>query len=243
MPPENELPPIVGMNMVAEAGYPDVVCPAVFLPGCNLRCPYCMNASIVDPSGSLPTPIPPQDVLKALQQRGEKRVLVSGGEPCIQPRLYDLVKFFADSGITVRLSTNGTCPEPLGKLLGEGLLEFVAIDIKCDILADLKESQDCFLPDKVWQSIKKIHAAKRDCMLGDYEIRTTLYPPMINEAIITNISRHIPAGAKWVLQQFRRTKRMLSEEAGKVEPYDDKTVQALLALAQARVTRVTLRYP
>jgi pyruvate-formate lyase-activating enzyme len=56
--PEKSLPDIVGMNMVAEAGYPNVVCPVIFLSGCNLRCPYCLNSSIsrrADPRRSSPS--------------------------------------------------------------------------------------------------------------------------------------------------------------------------------------------
>jgi len=78
----------------------------------------------------------------------------------------------------------------------------------------------------------------------DYEIRTTLYPSIVSLDVIDSLSKHIPRGARWVLQQFRATDTVLQKEAKSVKPYDDIMLAQMIELAKSNgVTSVAIRYP
>jgi hypothetical protein len=76
----------------------------------------------------------------------------------------------------------------------------------------------------------------------DYEIRTTLYPPFIDEKALRNIGGIIKEGEKWVLQQFRHTKNMLCLDAREVKPYAEKQLKHMLKIAKEFTSNTELRY-
>jgi pyruvate formate lyase activating enzyme len=104
------------------------VAAVAFLPGCNLRCPYCHNADLVlapDQADLVAWPA----VLEHLERRRGllSGLVLSGGEPCLHARLPDLAAQARSLGYAIKLDTNGTLPEaivPVGA-------DYVAMDIKC----------------------------------------------------------------------------------------------------------------
>jgi len=212
---------IAGMNPVAEAGFPDKICPVIFLRGCNLRCPYCLNGSIVEDGRKDASPsVKLDDVVTYLMDNGEKDILVSGGEPCMhEENLTSLAEFLHSLGIRVRLSTNGTYPTVLGRLMHRGLLSFVAIDVKTNVfggsglsaLTGHAESNGITqsLSHNIIQSLSDIASNAKRGDAFSYEVRTTLYPPVIGEGEVAEIAKHLPHDAVWVLQQFRAKKGLL----------------------------------
>jgi len=249
------LPPVVGFNGVAEAGFPDVMCPVMFLAGCNLRCPYCMNSSAVVriEESSLKSA---SDVLDQIDQITDGddddpgQLLISGGEPCIHPGLPRLVDLAIDRGYRVRLSTNGTRPEVLETLLASGKLSFVALDIKLDVfgnkeIAGFDPDQVSLMRHAVPRSLEllKLHT-RQNAVLFAYEVRTTLYPPLVDVAEIESISSHLDPNGVYVLQQFRHTKGMLSPGvAGLVTPYSTDRIEYMADVASIRLKHVHVRRP
>ena len=111
--------------------FPGKIGCTVFLGGCNFRCPYCHNASLVMPGGEADA-ISLEELLGFLHSRRGRLqgVCISGGEPTLHPDLPELISEIKAMGYAVKLDTNGTNPEMLLSLMNDGLLDYVAMDIK-----------------------------------------------------------------------------------------------------------------
>ena len=111
--------------------FPGHVACTVFTVGCNFRCPFCHNSALV---GSLPEEetIREEDFFAFLESR--KKILdgvaVTGGEPLLQPDIKDFIQKIRAAGYAVKLDTNGSFPEKLKELVNEGLVDYVAMDVK-----------------------------------------------------------------------------------------------------------------
>ncbi len=121
---------IAGLQKMTLLDYPGKVACTVFLQGCNFRCPFCHNSDLLDGNG--PTPIDREELLAFLQKRRGllDAVCVTGGEPTLQPDLPELLAAIKALGYSVKLDTNGMRPDLLKKLVGDGLVDYVAMDIK-----------------------------------------------------------------------------------------------------------------
>ena len=122
---------INGFQKLTLLDYPGKVACTLFTAGCNLRCPFCHNASLVinpDMSAGIDTTEIP-DYLKKRQGILEG-VCISGGEPLLQPDIKDFIKEIKELGYSVKLDTNGCFPDKLKDLVNSGLVDYVAMDIK-----------------------------------------------------------------------------------------------------------------
>jgi len=243
----------VGFNPLAEAGYPDVECPVVFLQGCNLRCPYCLNASIVVPHGSLKE-IAFDEVVAKVRRLGSQHILISGGEPTWNPRIQELVDAFREEGLKVRLSTNGTFPSVLKSVLASGGVSFVAMDIKTSYSADFWKRFPIIAPgvgggslaemsSRVMSSHHLLEMRADEDPSFDFEVRTTLFPPLVDMDAVKSISKLLKPGTRWVLQQFRPKAGLIDPAAEHVRPYDAATVEAMLSAAREAGMDASVRYP
>ena len=121
---------IAGLQKMTLLDYPGKVAGTVFLAGCNFRCPFCHNAELF---GRPVAPIMETEAfLRFLENRKGllEGVCVSGGEPTLNPALPDLLRAIKDLGYAVKLDTNGSRPEVLKHLVAEGLVDYVAMDVK-----------------------------------------------------------------------------------------------------------------
>lgn len=112
--------------------YPGKVSCVLFLSGCNFSCPYCHNPNLVKVDGLPSCFLDEQTVLNFLEKRRGflGGVVISGGEPTLQRDLFVLCKRIKQIGYPVKLDTNGSRPEVLKRLLKEGLVDYIAMDIK-----------------------------------------------------------------------------------------------------------------
>lgn len=122
---------IQGLQKVTLLDFPGRVACTVFLAGCNFRCPFCHNASLVthvDPSRDIPR----EEVLSFLKKRRGilDGVCITGGEPLLAPGLDRFIREIKDMGFEVKLDTNGSNAERLKSLVEAGLIDYVAMDIK-----------------------------------------------------------------------------------------------------------------
>jgi len=122
---------IGGFQKVSLIDYPGKVAAVVFTQGCNFRCPFCHNVELVVPTCFGPT-IDEDEVLAFLTKRVDKLqgVVVTGGEPTLQPDLDRFLQKIKALGYAVKLDTNGSRPEVLQQLLEGALVDYVAMDIK-----------------------------------------------------------------------------------------------------------------
>ncbi len=122
---------IGGLQKLTLLDFPERVACIIFTLGCNFRCPFCQNGGLVLPDpGTIP--VTEEDVIAYLVKRKGilDGVVISGGEPLIWPDLIDFIRKVKDLGYQVKLDTNGSFPDRLESLLEEGLLDYVAMDIK-----------------------------------------------------------------------------------------------------------------
>jgi len=119
------------MNKTTLLDYPGHVAATLFTGGCNMRCPFCQNGGLVLKPQAQPE-ISAQEVLAFLQKRQGilEGVCITGGEPTLQPGLESFIRQARELGYLVKLDTNGYRPQVLRHLLEEGLLDYVAMDIK-----------------------------------------------------------------------------------------------------------------
>jgi pyruvate formate lyase activating enzyme len=180
--------------------YPGKVAAVVFTQGCNFRCPFCHNGGLLSFVAAADDRWSEQQVLRLLRSRAGQLdgVVVSGGEPTLQPDLPEFLHRVKTLGYAVKLDTNGSRPEVLRRLLGERLLDFVAMDVKAP-----------------WEHYARLTGVPvdTDALLASvgllaqsgipHEFRTTVVPPLLTDADLADIANALPAGSPHRRQPFR----------------------------------------
>ena len=161
---------ITGLQKMTLLDYPGKVACTVFLQGCNFRCPFCHNSPLL--GAAKDSAISRQELMAFLQKRQKllDGVCVTGGEPTLCPELPELLKEIKALGYAVKLDTNGSNPEILKQLADDGLIDYVAMDIK-NCPSRYRETAGCQSLD-----LEKIQESMTFLMEGalDYEFRTTV---------------------------------------------------------------------
>ena len=122
---------IQGLQKLTLLDYPEKVACTVFTAGCNFRCPFCHNASLVIDTYKNKE-IPSEEFFDFLKKRQGilDGVCVTGGEPLIQHGIEDFLRRIKELGYAVKLDTNGSFPDKLARIVEAGLVDYVAMDIK-----------------------------------------------------------------------------------------------------------------
>jgi len=123
---------IGGFQPFSLSDFPGHIAAIVFTQGCNWRCHYCHNRLLLKRRRPEHELIPESYVLDILRLRRDDLdgVVITGGEPTIQEDLSRFLREIRYLGLAVKLDTNGSRPDVLRRLLDEGLLDYVAMDIK-----------------------------------------------------------------------------------------------------------------
>lgn len=191
---------IKGLQKLTLLDYPGVIAATVFLGGCNLRCPFCHNASLVLPEKYGET-IADGDFFAFLDSRRNRLegVCVSGGEPTLYTHIDDFLKRIKEKGFLVKLDTNGTRPEVLERLIQGGLVDYVAMDIKNSPLRYGETvGIDNFDPTPIAESAAILMNGKTD-----FEFRTTVVKELHTAEDIENIGKWLSGDEKFFLQAFK----------------------------------------
>ena len=176
---------IAGLQKMTLLDFPGRVACTVFLAGCNYRCPFCHNAELF---GKATQPLMEKaEFLRFLENRKGllDGVCVSGGEPTLTPDLEDLLRSIKALGYAVKLDTNGSRPAVLKRLVQEGLVDYVAMDVKNSptAYAETVGLEDADLA-AVEESLRFLLADN-----VDYELRTTLVQQLHDDAKIDEMGR------------------------------------------------------
>lgn len=229
--------------------YPGRLAGSFFLKSCNIRCPYCYNIGLVlgneDPSHLSSV----QELFDHLEKR--KGVLtglvISGGEPLLNPYTPIIIKKAKELGYNVKLDTNGTLPFELKSILENPLLkpDFVAMDIKSDPLRYselLCPKSSKFLGNKdYWAKHVKENAdivAALPCDQREY--RTVLVPGMVTKEDIKAMAQVLPKDASWQFAQFIN-KNCLDPTYNEIYPYTDDEAGELVEYARTFIPGAALR--
>ncbi|NLD47349.1 MAG: anaerobic ribonucleoside-triphosphate reductase activating protein [Clostridiaceae bacterium] len=189
---------IAGLQRTSFVDYPGKIAAVVFTPGCNLDCHYCHNRKLLSDE-TVTDKISPEDIFAFLKERQGflDAVVVSGGEPTLQPGLEGFLSCVKNLGFNTKLDTNGTNPDIVKRLVDRNLIDYIAMDIKApfDKYKDICGGSGYL--DRIDQSIDLL-------MQGgiDYEFRTT-FTPRLKEEDIFRIAGRIKGARAYALQQFR----------------------------------------
>lgn len=196
---------IKGLQRVSIIDFPKRICAVVFTGGCNFRCPYCHNPELVVGWEKLPT-ISEDEVLTFLENRRKllDGICITGGEPTIHKRLPDFIRKTKKRGFQVKLDTNGTNPSMIEELINEGLLDYIAMDIKATPEKYNIASGVSANLDDIKKSIKMI--MERGI---DYEFRTTVFPDFLSTEDGKIIGEWVKDARMFVLQRPRKLKMLL----------------------------------
>jgi pyruvate formate lyase activating enzyme len=191
---------IGGLNSFSLSDFPGHVAAVVFTQGCNFCCPYCHNGSLIPMVPSTGALIPLEEVFRFLDMRcGQLNgVVFSGGEPTLQ---HDISLFFhrvRSMGYKIKLDTNGSRPEVVAELLLEGLVDFIAMDIKAPFALYDRLTGVCAPKERLEESIALIAQSGID-----HEFRTTVVEPLLSEDDLQVIQEMVPQGSRHRLQKFR----------------------------------------
>ena len=120
---------IRGLQKLTALDFPDRLACTVFTGGCNLRCPFCHNASLVLKKDD---EIDQDEILSFLDKRKGilDGVCITGGEPLLNPDIEDFIVKIKEKGFLIKLDTNGAFPQRLKKLIDKRIVDYVAMDIK-----------------------------------------------------------------------------------------------------------------
>jgi len=176
----------------------------VFTQGCNFRCGYCHNPSLVLPHlfKTHPT-ISELLVYDYLQSRVNwlDGVVITGGEPTLQPDLRDFIQKVKEMGYDVKLDTNGTNPQLLDELISNALIDYVAMDIKTLLTRDCYRKVTGVKNSDLITNIKQSLAILRQSGIN-YQLRTTIIPKIHNEYVINRLKLQFTTD-NYILQSYR----------------------------------------
>lgn len=209
--------------------FPGHIATVAFAGGCDFRCPYCHNADLVLGWENLPA-IAVSDVLESLARRRDfvDGVVVSGGEPTLQPDLPDFLRAVRDLGLDTKLDTNGSRPDVLRFLLTEGLLDYVALDLKAPL-----DRYQALVGAPAGDAVRESTRLVLDADI-DHEFRTTVVPGIVAPADIPAMAQIIAGARRYYLQQFRPT-NTLDPTYEQVVPYAPAVLRQMAQAAQAWV--------
>ncbi len=202
--------------------YPGEIASTIFTPGCNLRCPYCHNPTLISP----PYPedlIDLDDILAHIRKRKNLLggVCLTGGEPLLHPDLPDLAKAIRKEGLKVKLDTNGTLPDRLEAFPAD----YVAMDLKSSpagyaLLGYTGKGDPAAHVRNSMAYLKSAGAAGK----LQYEFRTTFVPGIVNRGDLKDMAEMLRGAVRYVLAPFRPG-NTLDPAYAELSPYSDKEME------------------
>jgi len=225
---------IKGLQKTTLLDFPGKVACTVFTAGCNFRCPFCHNASLVI-SPDMSDTISEEEIFAFLKKRRGilDGVCITGGEPLLQRDIEDFIKKIRELGLAVKLDTNGAYPERLRSIIDKGLVDYVAMDIK-----NSKEKYALTAGADV--DIEKISESVRILMESDveYEFRTTVVRELHSPEDIQSIGEWIAGADRYFLQSFTDSGEIIGDGYSAYSPQD---MGALLEMLKQYIPSSALR--
>lgn len=202
--------PIGGVQKLSLVDYPGHVAAALFLSGCNMRCGYCHNPELVLPE-RLASSIPVEEAMIFLKSRIGKLdgVVISGGEPTVNEDLPVLCRMIKNLGFDVKLDTNGTRPEMVRTMIDEGLIDFVAMDVKGPLEKYVEIAARPIDLEAIVDNVRLMI----DSGIG-HEFRTTIVREQLEVSDFEKIGELVKGAKRFALQHFRTGATISPQFAG-----------------------------
>jgi len=229
---------IGGLQRFSLIDYPGKISCVVFTQGCNFRCPYCYNRSLVLKE-FYGNPLPEEEILEFLESRVGlvEGVVVSGGEPTLQEDLLDFLLKVRGMGFAVKLDTNGSHPEILKEILLAGAADYIAMDVKAPLSRYREVVREEVNTGNIKMSISLLLSSD-----VDYEFRTTLVRELIPPEDVVSIAETLIKGARrYALQRFIVTDTLLDPSFKNCTSYTEEELEAIASQIKDCVEEVVVR--
>ena len=232
---------IKGLQKLTLLDFPDKMACTLFTFGCNFRCPFCHNASLVLADRATEDVMPEEEFFEFLARRKGilEGVCVTGGEPTLQPDLPEFLTRIKALGYAVKLDTNGYRPAVLRALIDEGLLDYVAMDVKNSLsrypetvgiarfdTAPVEESMDLLMENRI-----------------PFEFRTTLVKGLHTPEGIAEMGQRLRGEERFFLQSFEDSGDLIvgDPERGGLSAFDKEETASLLSVLCKYVPNAQIR--
>ncbi len=228
---------IGGVQRFSLIDYPGKLSCIVFTQGCNFRCPYCYNRSLVLPEFFEET-IEEEEFFSFLSRRKGllDGVVITGGEPTVQEDLLRFVERVKSMGFLVKLDTNGSYPELLKLLIDRGLLDYIAMDVKAPLKKYTKVVRVDLYPDSIVRSVYLIRNSG-----VDYEFRTTVVRELLTPEDILKIGRFLKGSRRYALQRFVVTDTLLDPSFKECTTYSEEELEDMAEKLRKYIEEVVVR--
>lgn len=224
---------VQGYQKLSLLDYPGKMACIVFTGGCNLRCPFCHNAGLVLNATEFSSA--EDEVLSYLEKRKGmlEGVCITGGEPLLQPDLKSFMVKVKDMGYSIKLDTNGGMPETLSMVLSNGLVDYVAMDIKCSrrnysLAAGLEVNVSAFE-----KSVEIIRSSA-----VEHEFRTTVVKGIHSPADFEDIAEWLKGEEKYFLQGFKDSGNLIGSGCS---AFSEEEMLQMLSIVQKTIPSAMLR--
>ena len=200
---------INGLQKLTLLDYPNKVACTFFTYGCNFRCPFCHNKTLVTDKNE--GEINYQEIMDFLVSKKKMLdgICLTGGEPLLHDEVFDFFKDVRNLGLSIKLDTNGSFPDKLEKIINDNLVDYVAMDIK-----NCKErySETC----GVSVDISKIERSVDILMTSniEYEFRTTIVSEFHDNESIEKLVKWIKGAKAYYLQNFVDNHHLIGNASG-----------------------------
>lgn len=223
---------IGGFQKMTMLDYPGKVACTIFTYGCNFRCPFCHNATLVIDEASL---FDKEEILSYIYKRKGllDGVVVTGGEPLLQSDIIDFLKELRQTGLLIKLDTNGSFPEKLKEIIDLGLVDYVAMDIK-----NSKEKYNLTTGVKI--AIEKIEKSVKLLMENrvDYEFRTTVVSQMHETEDFEKIAKWLKGAKRLFLQPFKDSENLIGNNLSSHTP---QALEGFKSILNKTINQVEIR--
>ncbi len=231
---------LFGLQKLTLQDYPGKVACVMFTTGCDFRCPFCHNAGLVFPERTGGAGLfTLEDVLGFLKKRSGMLdgVCVSGGEPMMSDDIFDILAQIKALGYEIKLDTNGSYPARLKRAVAEGLVDYVAMDIKN---SPAKYAAACGLTaDAILEPVRESAAFLMSGAVP-YEFRTTVVKPLHETADFRAIGEWLRGAAQYKLQRYQDSGDILGD-AAQYSAASDAEMAEYLAAVQEFIPAACLR--
>lgn len=197
-----------GLLKTSLIDYPGMVACAVFTSGCNFCCPYCHNPDLATVDSPSPGTGPGYDgIMTFLEKRKGllDGVVITGGEPTLQPGLLEFCLQVRSMGYKVKLDTNGSRPGTVKDLLEKGVVDYVAMDIKTSLDRYATLAAKGLNPASILESIGIIMTDA-----PEYEFRSTCVRGFVDRETLPAIGNMIQGASRYFLQECSDRGRLLN---------------------------------
>lgn len=189
-----------GWQRTSLIDFPGKISSVLFTQGCSMRCRFCHNPELVQSKKSSDFLFQEEEILGYLAQRRNmiEGVVLTGGEPTLQPDLIPFIQKVHSMGYSIKLDTNGYQPTKLQEILQTGCVEYVAMDVKAPLALYNNVAGVAIQTNLIQKSLQILLQSNLP-----YELRTTAVKPLLSLEDLKTIAQEIAGAPLWILQQFR----------------------------------------